>query len=212
MGLFATIIWLWHSLRRRTTLAIKLPESFKRETKILLWINVCFFSTYLLRGLSDNFIIPLLYDAMNFYACELEGVKDICVPYDLIVYYTWTSVLWDLFPQVLLFWFHHKNFKQVKEEVSVRAVSTNDYSLRTESEEKSASLLIVSRFNSEDMRDPEFMKNTLIGAMDSSSQQLRPSMSASLNEDEEFLVYLGTAGSNPSVTERTISTEVEMLI
>lgn len=96
--LFATIVMLWYSLQKRTTMAIKLPASFKRETSILLWINICFCSTYLLRGLSETYVVPLFFDSREFIECELLGNKNVCVPFNILVYYTWTNMLWDWFP------------------------------------------------------------------------------------------------------------------
>lgn len=34
-----------------------------------------------------------------------------CASFKLLMYYSWSSCIWDFLPLWLIFWFHYKNFK-----------------------------------------------------------------------------------------------------
>ena len=108
--MLATILVLSYKINKRTVKAINLPAAFKQEMRNLFWILSIFFATYFLRFFSDYFMVPRLLTPDDLYECEIQQ-KEICGSFQLIIYYCWTTLIWDFLPIVILFWFHHKNFK-----------------------------------------------------------------------------------------------------
>ncbi len=92
-----------------------------RNLKIVL---VAFFATYFLRWLSDNWMVPYLLDTENLVICVSEGEKDICASFALLLFYTWTTAIWDFLPIFLIMWFHHHNFKTSRRSGRLDTLST----------------------------------------------------------------------------------------
>ena len=111
IGLLVSIVLLWYSLKKRTLSAVSLPNSFSEQTRSLICILIVFFLTYFLRFISDFFVVPYLNDTEEIGKCIILAERPICSSYSLIIYYTWTSMIWDFLPLFLLFWFHHRNFR-----------------------------------------------------------------------------------------------------
>ncbi len=112
IGLLISIIILYCSVKRRNNLKISDPGEFYVEMKQLLQIQVIFFLTYFLRFFSDYFAVPNIIDEQGLEACYVNPRYTYCASFRLMVYYIWTSFLWDFLPLALLFWSHYKNFSK----------------------------------------------------------------------------------------------------
>jgi hypothetical protein len=58
----------------------ELPD-FKNEAAHLTWILVIFVATYLLRSISDIWIVPKLMKDKNLKICKLEKDFTLCAPF-----------------------------------------------------------------------------------------------------------------------------------
>ena len=91
-----------------------MPKEFHNETRNLLFILITFFLTYFTRYISDYFFIPQLNDVDEVGPCLYYETKTVCSSFTLVMYYTWSELIWDFLPVFLLIWFHHRNFRPKK--------------------------------------------------------------------------------------------------
>ena len=80
--------------------------------KQLIWIQIIFFLTYFTRFLSDLLVVPkvLKEDIKSLVMCNAAQTAPSCVSFKLMIYYIWTSFIWDFLPLALLFRSHYSNF------------------------------------------------------------------------------------------------------
>ena len=117
LGILASILYLYYSIRKRVAKGISFPQSFRKEMKNLWRILIVFFFTYFLRFVSDYFILPTLkMSDTEFYECIYYSDHKVCASDTLIIYFTLTNLLWDYLPLTLIFWFHYKSFKLAEKE------------------------------------------------------------------------------------------------
>ena len=117
LGILASILYLYYSIRKRVAKGISFPESFRKEMKNLWRILIIFFFTYFLRFVSDYFILPKLQmNPEKFLACLDDPKRTVCASNTLIIYYTLTCLIWDYLPLTLIFWFHYKSFRLAQRE------------------------------------------------------------------------------------------------
>lgn len=89
-----------------------MSSAFNSEANHLSCILIFFSLTYLLRFCSDQWIIPRLQTEEHLVPCTLDGQTTICVNTEFILYYLWTSLLFDFAPIIVIIYFHHKSFKK----------------------------------------------------------------------------------------------------
>ena len=77
-------------------------------------ILVFFCSTYVLRFISDKYIVPRLAQPQHWKLCTLEGRTTYCIDSVFIQYYLWTSLLFDFAPLGIIVFFHHRSFRLEK--------------------------------------------------------------------------------------------------
>ena len=110
--LLVTICVLYYSVKKRSALQISDPGEFHQEMKNLVIIQIIFFVTYFLRFFSDYFVVPTLLDDEALLMCFKQQYYSVCTSYSFIMYYVWTSFLWDFLPLGILFMSHYRNFSR----------------------------------------------------------------------------------------------------
>ena len=108
--LFTSVIMLIKSLSKGKKTVAELSSAFDSEANHLSCILVFFCTTYLLRFISDFWIIPSLSQYEDLVPCNL-GYDTLCVNTTFVLYYQWTSLVFDFAPLSVIIYFHHKSFK-----------------------------------------------------------------------------------------------------
>ena len=116
--LTAAIILLFYCMKTRTPKIEGLSNTFKSELFNLKITLLLFDLTYILRWFSDKYVIPWFFDGRGITGCNVtdnerfpDFDKSICCDFNLIMYYTLTSFVWDWAPIFIILYFHHKSFK-----------------------------------------------------------------------------------------------------
>ena len=93
-------------------------KEFRGELCRLFTMLIIFTSTYLLRWISDYFLVPMLVKPKYFNECILKGTVTFCYPFAFLVYYAVSSLVFDTLPILLIVIFHYLAFRS-KEELEV---------------------------------------------------------------------------------------------
>ena len=112
--LVASVAWLFSLLRKGRKQYRELEEStFYGEFAHLSWILIVFVLTYVVRFFSDYFYLaPLIEDTNKLVECTIDGEDTYCISANVIIYYVWTSLIFDFLPIVILIYFHHQAFSR----------------------------------------------------------------------------------------------------
>ena len=108
--LFASVLLLRISFSQGKKRVTDLASAFDSEANHLICILVFFCSTYLMRFVSDRWLIALLAKPVP---CTVPGIDHvtICLDITFFLYYLWTSLLFDFAPLSVIIYFHHQSFK-----------------------------------------------------------------------------------------------------
>ena len=117
--LFISVFILIKTLNLGKKKLVGLSSAFSSEANHLICILVFFCSTYILRFVSDYWILPKLEDEQIL--CTIDDHETICVTTAFILYYGYSSLLFDFAPIAVIIYFHHKSFKN-----DIRSRSQNE--------------------------------------------------------------------------------------
>lgn len=107
--LFVSVSILIKTLNTGKKKLVGLSSAFSSEANHLICILVFFCSTYILRFASDRFVLPKLEE--ENVACMLDGQQTICVTACFVLYYMYSSLMFDFAPLAVIIYFHHMSFK-----------------------------------------------------------------------------------------------------
>ena len=107
--LFVSVSILIKTLNTGKKKLVGLSSAFSSEANHLICILVFFCSTYILRFASDRFVLPKLEE--ENVACTLDGQQTICVTASFVLYYMYSSLMFDFAPLAVIIYFHHMSFK-----------------------------------------------------------------------------------------------------
>ncbi len=108
--LVSSVTFLAISLAKGKRKITDLPVEFQSEVNHMFVFLFIFAITYLLRWISDAYIVPDIV-TNHVQQCILEGVGTFCVKAGFISYYLWTSLIFDFLPLFIIVYFHHKSFR-----------------------------------------------------------------------------------------------------
>lgn len=108
--LLASVIMLYVQISAARTRIRDMPDVFKTDTARMLWTQIFFVCTYIMRAVSDYFVIPQLEKYRE--VCTINGTETVCLKSWFLLYYLWTNIIFDFFPLTLIIWFHHRHFRQ----------------------------------------------------------------------------------------------------
>ena len=117
--LLSSVLYLMHQLRQGSKKITDLPSAFSGEAKNLLFILLLFSSTYLIRFISDWWVVPNAFYTITYYSesnCWVKSdgvpINTKCLNFGFYLYYLPITLLFDFLPLIVIMSFHHNTFKQ----------------------------------------------------------------------------------------------------
>ena len=108
--LVASVIILMRTLAKGKQRLSNLSSAFSSEANHLSCILLFFCSTYTLRFLSDYLILPKLQERSVPCVINQDHLTE-CVTLTFILYYMYSSLLFDFAPLSVIIYFHHRSFR-----------------------------------------------------------------------------------------------------
>ena len=94
---------------------------FGQEVKNLLIILIIFCSSFLLRFIADEWVVPLLGLSTDHTCVDPEtNYVMLCHFYGAIIYLTITQYFWDFIPISAILLFHYYNFRGKSKDENLR--------------------------------------------------------------------------------------------
>ena len=84
MTLVASVAFLVYALSRGKKGIRDIPAAYESEAKHLTWLLIFFLATYLIRAVSDGWIVPKLAQNDLDFDCSIDGEKAFCLGFSFV--------------------------------------------------------------------------------------------------------------------------------